>query len=164
MPRAAAAVRTVIPGCRRPAPRAAAAGDGASWRTRVAAPDEDDLGGCGPVPVVNSGAGLGGEPRRPQRTQPGVAAERPEPVRFRDDPDGAFRVAQGELVLGQDPAVTGNGVGGPLAEACLAAGAVVAAAAPGARPEGLGCVIGRKNGQAAGAAVGECRADDAAQV
>src|SRR5580704_8813910 len=160
MLRAASAGPTAIPGCRRPAPRAAVAADGVSRRTRIPAADEDDLGGSGPVPCVNTWPNLGGEPGSPQQREPRVPAKRPEPVCFRDDSYRAVRVAQRELVFGEDPVVARNGVAGPFAEARLPAGPVMPAASPGTGTEGLGRMVRREDGQAARAAVLEGRVDD----
>ena len=85
-------------------------------------------------------------------------------MRLRHHRHGAVRVAQRELVLSQDPVVAGIGIGGPLCEAGLTAGAIVAAARPGAGPERLGGVVRSEHCDPARPTVCVRGADDVREV
>src|SRR5215469_2163652 len=164
MPRSEAADRPAILAYRGPAPTAGATAGGASRRTRLPAPDEDHLARSDPVSRAGTRADLGFEPRSAQQREPGVAAERAKPMRLGNHTHGAIGIAEGELVLGEDPVISRNWIGRPLAEAGLPTGSVVTAASPGTGAKGLGRVVGHENYEAAGATMRERRADDTGEI
>src|SRR5271169_292290 len=96
-------------------------------------PDRVPGGYPGSYPGTESGLG--------QQPQPGLPAERAEPVRLPHYPHPPVGLAQRELILGQDPVVGGIRIRGALPEARLPTAFLAAAARPGAGAECLCRVV-----------------------